>query len=105
MIMIDMEMPTCCAQCPLHDEDYRGIEHCDIGWKKIGKAEEKPSWCPLAPVPPHGALIDRDALEAVVEQHYKHLKISRYDRDLLLHYLDIEMSPTIIPAEPREKKA
>ena len=51
------------------------------------------------PILPNSRLIDANALEAVIEQHYKHLKISRYDRDLLLHYLDVEMSPTIIPAE------
>ena len=52
------------------------------------------------PVPPHGRLGDLDALETRVEQHYKHKKITRYDRDLLLHYLDVEMARTIIPAEP-----
>ena len=51
------------------------------------------------PVPePHGRLIDADALEAKVNHHYKHKEITRYDRDLLLHYLDVEMSPTIIQA-------
>ena len=54
------------------------------------------------PSVPYGDLIDRDALEAVVEQHYKHHKISRYDRDLLLHYLDIEMAPTIITADGKD---
>lgn len=47
-------------------------------------------------------MISRDELEVVVETHYKHHKISRYDRDLLLHYLDVEMAPTIIPAEEGE---
>lgn len=43
----------------------------------------------------HGRLIDADALEEQVEYDYHHKKITRYDRDLLLHYLDVEMAPTI----------
>lgn len=57
------------------------------------------------PVPePYGRLIDADALEVVVESHYKHHKISRYERDLLLHYLDVEMAPTVIPANPPKEE-
>ena len=44
-------------------------------------------------------LIDADALESKIESHYKHKKIDRYDHDLLGHYLDVEMAPTI-DAEP-----
>ena len=49
----------------------------------------------------HGRLIDADALEEKVEHDYHHKKINRYDRDLLLHYLDVEMAPAI---EPERKK-
>ena len=88
-----MEMPKSCAFCRFNgaycyakgDEDAHSIMPC-----------------PLVPVPSHGDLISRDELEVVVETHYKHHKISRYDRDLLLHYLDVEMAPTIIPAEEGE---
>ena len=48
----------------------------------------------------HGRLIDADALEEKVEHDYHHKKINRYDRDLLLHYLDVEMAPAIEP-EPK----
>ena len=84
-----MEMPTSCGQCPFHDEDYRGKEHCDIGWKRIGKAEEKPDWCPLVPVPPHGRLIDADALEHDFE------KLLFQDN---WYYNSLHHAPTIIPA-------
>lgn len=46
-----------------------------------------------------GRLIDVDALEEKVEKHYKTLKISEYDRDLILHYTDVEMAPTVIKAD------
>ena len=44
----------------------------------------------------HGRLVDADALEEKVEKHRRMLKISEYDRELVLHYTDIEMAPTII---------
>lgn len=96
-----MEMPTSCGQCPLHDEDYRGKEHCDIGWKMIGKSEEKPDWCPLVPVPPHGRLIDADALAGLFrakvagEKGLGPLMVN-------LAALCIDNAPTIIPAEEGE---
>ena len=36
-------------------------------------------------------LIDTEKLEEKIEYDFKHKKITRYDRELLLHYLDIEM--------------
>lgn len=44
-------------------------------------------------------LIDADALDDLIESHLQKHKISRYDRDLILHYTDVEMAPTI-EAEP-----
>lgn len=44
----------------------------------------------------HGRLIDADTLEEKVEKHREMLKISEYDRELVLHYTDIAMAPTII---------
>lgn len=36
-------------------------------------------------------LIDAEKLEEKIEYDFKRKKITRYDRELLLHYLDIEM--------------
>jgi len=36
-------------------------------------------------------LIDTEKLEEKIEKDFKHKKITQYDRELLLHYLDIEM--------------
>ena len=46
-VLIKMEMPKSCLECPL----LYVTSLCD-GFKP----------CPLVPVPPHGDLIDRDAL-------------------------------------------
>ena len=40
-------------------------------------------------------LIDADKLEEKIESDFRHKKITGYDRDLLLHYLDVEMAPTV----------
>ena len=50
----------------------------------------------------HGRLIDADMLEEKVEKHRNMLKISEYDRELVLHYTDIEMAPTIIEGSDPE---
>lgn len=50
----------------------------------------------------HGRLIDADELEEKVEKHREMLKISEYDRELVLHYTDIEMAPTIIEGSESE---
>ena len=104
----NMQMPKSCDVCPfvhenddLMSDDYRFLE---CGFPRLGMfvtdyiACRHPD-CQFGEIPPHGDLIDRDALSNTIEQHYKHLKINRYDRDLLLHYLDVEMAPAIIPAE------
>ena len=50
----------------------------------------------------HGRLIDADTLEEKVEKHREMLKISEYDRELVLHYTNIEMAPTIIEGSESE---
>ena len=47
----------------------------------------------------HGRMIDADKLEEKVEKHRNMLKISEYDKELVLHYTDIEMAPTTIEAD------
>lgn len=47
----------------------------------------------------HGRMIDADKLEEKVEKHRNMLKISEYDKELVLHYTNIEMAPTTIEAD------
>ena len=85
-----MEMPKACVYrenghlitCPLYDIDgYCGALNTEASHKENGKL----SGCPLVPVPPHGDLIDRDALPT-----------SRVEWE------DIVNAPTIIEAEEGE---
>ena len=76
MLIIDMPMPKCCAECPLSCQMYSDTpcwckaafeenEAVEGGlmWKETDPTT-RPSWCPIKGVLPdeHGDLIDRDAI-------------------------------------------
>ena len=84
-----MEMPKSCLSCPLQG----GTADCRLTQKTYNWGlTERPSDCPLVPVPPHGDLIDRDALEPyILNEHYGFRLV--YDE------VDVAHAPTIIPAE------
>lgn len=101
-ILIKIEMPRGCYQCLFmtHCEECEGhLNHCildedehgfgkhlfsNLEWKYPIVPMERPSWCPLIELPPHGDLIDRDALNNAFTG-------MRFNADgLLLHYGDRE---------------
>lgn len=59
-LIVEIEMPTGCANCPMGDDDSR---FCKAAKKYIPMLG-KPSWCPIKGELPdeHGDLIDRDEL-------------------------------------------
>ena len=77
-ILIKIEMPRGCYQCLFmtHCEECEGhLNHCildedehgfgnhlfsNLEWKYPIVPMERPSWCPLIELPPHGRLIDAD---------------------------------------------
>jgi len=77
-ILINMEMPKSCYDCPLAMQDYttlfgktfnrtRNSYSCVLTHKKITSTKRN-RFCPLVPVPPHGRLIDADALIDTLER-------------------------------------
>lgn len=90
-----MEMPISCEDC------Y--ISNCpnDIGYTDKGR-RTRSFYCPLVSVPPHGRLIDADALK--VKAIKRSGKCGGYvnvlDKVITAH--DIEIAPTIIEAEDGE---
>ena len=91
MILIDMKMPKNCVTCPFFVED----SWCSV--QKGGPAvwvckSNRSVNCPLVELPPHGRLIDADALEASCFMGSS----SFYTQS------DIDYAPTIIPAEEGE---
>lgn len=84
-----MEMPTSCGSCPFEES----INFC------YGKKET----CPLVPVPPHGRLIDADALITTfcewgtsLENKGKFVITMAEAKQTIVDI--IEDAPTIIPA-------
>lgn len=97
-----MEMPKCCAECDAegHYENSYGDEYgffCPFGYKAYTEKTrdvKRLDACPLIPVPPHGRLIDADALMLRVNMHGTN-KFGMLDEDIREF---INAAPTIIPA-------
>ena len=51
-----VEMPTSCRACMFSRTDIRNVDWCVLTEKDL------PCDCPIVPIPPHGRLIDADAL-------------------------------------------
>ena len=94
-----MEMPKHCGEC--------GIEWCEK-WKRLiiagmSIAKSRPSDCPLLPIPPHGDLIDRDALmkDGWLSLHKEVIRMGGY----AIHELPLKNPsiPVIIEAEDGER--
>ena len=95
-----MEMPESCDKCPIMMfEDTNCAPELYCGCPIVFKAHpqgvgHRPDYCPLVPVPPHGRLIDADALFKEMERKGWFDNADRDKAEDLV--LD---APTIIPAE------
>ena len=67
ILIKNMAMPKNCGECPLFESKYH-YHGCHAKpesfslmnmWDFVG---ERPEWCPLTEILPHGDLIDRDAV-------------------------------------------
>ena len=93
-----MEMPTRCFACPMceisDDEICCSISiGVAVSYKEIDEQiaiQDRPSWCPLVSIPPHGRLIDADALDS---------SETDFLGNHLVYLVDIDDAPTIIPAD------
>lgn len=90
-----MAMPTSCCECPLtYYEDgtciFTGIEALSVGVQKD---------CPIVPVPEHGDLIDYDFCVA----NYELLHDDDGNPVYAVRMRDINIAPTIIPADPAKE--
>lgn len=94
-------MPKSCYECSLQDDECFGSIKCQYA-KTWGSERTRAVDCPLILVPPHGRLIDADALTRAQGFHdYK------YENSLM--YVEvgevvslIKAAPTIIPASEEE---
>ena len=86
-VLINMEMPKNCCACPLR-----------LAWciERIYMVK-RPERCPLVPVPPHGDLIDRDALNYTMLYKENWMNGTGVEAPAVWKK-DIDNAPTIIPA-------
>ncbi len=65
-VYINMEMPTSCDDCRMNNgiSCYAVPEFTEDD--VVGRTDDRPDWCPLIPVLPHGRLIIEDG--EIVEQ-------------------------------------
>ena len=68
-VLIKMELPNCCAECPLEqcEENYYGDimnRECCLIYKGYTSeySHKRREDCPLVEIKPHGRLIDADAI-------------------------------------------
>ena len=97
-----MKMPTSCPECMMANEI---VKCCLTGKTYNWGLTERPSDCPLIELPPHGRLIDADALE----EHDGWLRDSMYfaresghTHIQFIYAHDIINAPTVIEAEDGE---
>lgn len=102
-----MKMPASCYDCDCFIRDSDGINFCCILMQDIEDNNKHNDDCPLVELPPHGRLIDADALknkpvplngcldEIHGAYHY-------YPPTYIQAIEEITNAPTIIPAEENE---
>ena len=108
-----MEMPTNCSDCPLC-YDMMECSASNIRFFKVKEqvfdfcTERHPN-CPLIPVPPHGRLIDADALHKLFEDQWHYLQVLDWNENPTAEAMQSGINwcintmhddaPTIIPAD------
>lgn len=102
-----MEMPKDCMECPL-ETDYGTCGYYSL-YVEAGHesdCEKRRDDCPLIELPPHGRLIDADALRYLYEpwENEKELgiDIDKCVVNMAVVRANIDDAPTIIPAEEGE---
>lgn len=104
-----MEMPSSCDDCRLTNgiSCYAVPEYTED--EVVGRTDDRPDWCPLVEIPPHGRLIDADALRLLYDfSGYKPTgDMTEEEFDRLMYRLPviraiIDEAPTIIEAEEGE---
>lgn len=98
-----MKMPKACCECGFnHCSQSRDDDTClllDKGISQLFVLVDRLPDCPLVEVPPHGRLVDADALKATFCAECNHT-ITCEDCDIDYHIG--RLAPTIIEAEEGE---
>ena len=94
-----IEMPKNCLSCPLQG----GTADCRLTQKTYNWGlTERPSDCPLVPVPPHGRLIDADKADSRFTPDFTELSDFQCGWNAAMKRV-CKDAPAIIPADEGEK--
>ena len=99
-VLINMEMPKSCWLCHFQDcgncvlNNHKVVDNCIM-------EDRRDEDCPLVPVPPHGDLIDRDALNYTMLYKENWMSGTGVEAPAVWRK-DIEDAPTIIPASEED---
>ena len=63
-----MEMPSCCMFCTISNSSGCGMMNPPVLMTTKEMLADRPDWCPLVPIPPHGRLIDADEFDERIRQ-------------------------------------
>lgn len=95
VLVCGMKMPPSCRYCEFRHMSLTQNAFCTAANETIDYMAERTKRldnCPLIELPPHGRLVDADALEPyMLNEHYKYRLV--YDAD------EVANAPTIIEAE------
>ena len=104
-----MKMPTSCYDCNCFIRDSDGSDYCCLLMQDIEDNHKRDDDCPLIPVPPHGRLIDADALHKLFEDQWHYLQVLDWNENPTAEATQSGINwcintmhddaPTIIPAE------
>ena len=97
ILIKEMEMPQSCNECLLSMETACGLSGKIVPdyWGR----DDRPSWCELIEVPPHGRLIDADVLMAKDRQIYRLDDGAAIGIKNYIELYEIDNAPAIIEAE------
>lgn len=109
VLITGMEMPKSCRDCGIEQEGF----WCGAldGYQNTRCfTNERREDCPLVPVPPHGRLIDADALMEIISKvidinasiEQRNEATDQERRSLWWFEEQVNIAPTIIPAEESE---
>lgn len=97
-VVVRMEMPKCCWNCPCVNGEY-GYCQADKDERQIEDPNERPSWCPILCQLPegHGRIIDADEFIEHLFTEWTNGEISNSEWCDVRQWMNEET--TIVPAE------
>ena len=100
VLIKSMKMPTSCLECVFYRRTDPIYDYCYIS--SVTPKGYVPDDCPLVPIPSHGRLIDANALDVISYCDIPQGHEDTFDDGVMWLAEQIDLLPTIIPAEKDE---